>query len=128
MGLFFSPHERCEENLPVAAGFLKAGCVWNLFLQFPPPGRVLRTAINRTQRLRNRGASKPRRWSCSYRKCPQGDSTSPRPPLVPWATRALGQLGFLGCKWEWNVPAKREQLPLFQACIACPCCHHIQTS
>ena len=74
----------------------------------PAPGHVLRTAIiNRPQRLRNRGASKPGRWSCSYRKCPQGDSTSPRPPLVPWATRALGQLGFLACELEWNVPEQQ---------------------
>ena len=110
-GSFFFFHERCEENLPVAAGFLKADCVWNSFLQFLPPGHVLRTAvINRTQRLRNRGASKPRRWSCSYRNCPQGDSTSPWPLLVPWATRALGQLGFLRANWselEWNMPEQQ---------------------
>ena len=63
------------------------------------PGHVLRTAvINRPQRLRKRGASKRQRWSCSYRKCPQGGSTFLWPPLAPWTTRTLGQLGFLGCE------------------------------
>ena len=26
----------CEENVHVATGILKVGCVWNLFLQYPP--------------------------------------------------------------------------------------------
>ena len=34
----------CEENVHVAAGILKVGCVWNLFLQYPPqdlsPGQL----------------------------------------------------------------------------------------
>ena len=41
-------------------------------------------------------------WSsCSYRKCPQGGSTSSCPTLVPPATRALGKVSFLG--WELRV-------------------------
>ena len=74
----------------------------------PAPGHVLRTAvIIRPQRLRNRGSSKHRRCSCSYRKCPQVGSTFPWPSLVPWATRASGQLGFLGCELEWKVPEQQ---------------------
>ena len=46
--------------------------------------------------------------SCSYRKFPQGGSTSSCPTLVPPATRALGKVGFLGCELEWNV---LEQTP-----------------
>ena len=54
------------------------------------------------------GASQ--RWweSCSYRKCPQGGSTSSCSALVPLATRALRKVSFLGCELEWNVP---EQAP-----------------
>ena len=26
----------CEENVLVAVDFLRVGCVWNLFLQYPP--------------------------------------------------------------------------------------------
>ena len=81
-----------------------------LISAFPAPGHVLRTAvINRPQRLRNRSASKRQRWNCSYRKCPRGGSTFPGPPLVPRTTRALGQLGSLGCELERNVPAARTK-------------------
>ena len=67
----------------------------------PAPGHVLRTAgIIRPQRLRNRGASKRRRCSCSYRKCPQGGSTFPWPPLAPWTTRALGNLASWAVNWS----------------------------
>ena len=34
--------------------------------------------------------------------------TFSRPPLVPWATRALGKVGFPGCEFECNVA---EQTP-----------------
>ena len=53
------------------------------------------------------GASIKCQWSsCSYRKCPQGGSTSSCWSLVPPVTRALGKVSFLRCKLEWNVPER----------------------
>ena len=47
-------------------------------------------------------------WSsCSYRKWPQGRSTSSYTTQVE-TTSVLGVVGFLGCELEWNVP---EQTP-----------------
>ena len=47
-----------------------------------------------------------------YGKWPQGGSISSCPNLVTWATRALGNVLFLGCQLEWNVP---EETP--KACV-----------
>ena len=35
----------CEENVHVATGILKVGCVWNLFLQYPPQDLSPRAAV-----------------------------------------------------------------------------------
>ena len=44
-------------------------------------------------------------WSkCSYRKYPQGNSSSSFPTLLRWAMRSLGKTSFLGCELGWKVP------------------------
>ena len=43
----------------------------------------------------------PRLSSGCCGKWPQGGSISSCPTLGTWATRALGQVLFLGCQWEW---------------------------
>ena len=51
------------------------------------------------------GGASERWWpSCSYRKCPQGGSTSLCPALVP----LIPEPRFMGCGVEWNMP---EQTP-----------------
>ena len=65
------------------------------------PGPFLRAAvISSPIGLVNGGTSKHRCTSCSYRKCPQGGSTS----SCPIPTRTLRSAGLLGCELEWNVP------------------------
>ena len=56
-----------------------------------------------SQRIRHHWVTELNRANCSYRKCPQGGSTSSCPTLVPPATPALGKVGFLVYKREWNV-------------------------
>ena len=66
-----------EENLPLAIGFLKASCIWDIFLQFPSQDiNYLRVAvINRTPGLVNKRC-REHWWSyCSYREFPRGGST-----------------------------------------------------
>ena len=41
---------------------------------------------------------------CSYRKPPQDGSTFPYPPLIPLGQAVLGQVGFLACEIDWNLP------------------------
>ena len=96
--LFF---KGCQENLPVAIGFLNIRCVWDLRLQCQPQilswGQLSFTA---PQALFIGGVGKHSRSGCTYRKCPRGGSTVTRSTLVSRATRALGNVCFLGCELE----------------------------
>ena len=103
-GSSFFSNKRCEENLPVAVGFLKAGWVWNLFLQFLPQDTSWGRLPYRPQCLRNGGASKRQRCSCSYRKCPQG-AALPQTPSGSLGNRSLRATWlpglWIGVKLAW---------------------------
>ena len=49
-------------------------------------------------------AYQPRFSGGCYKEWPQGGSISSCQTLVTWATRALGQVQFLGCQLEWKHP------------------------
>ena len=97
-------------NFTFSIDLLKVDCVWNLFLQNLlegiPWGELVLTA---PQVLWIAGASKCWWPSCSYRKFPQGGSTSSCPALVPPASRASGKAEYLGCDLEWNVLSKHPR-------------------
>ena len=81
---------------------------WRCFefiLQLLAIGHFLRAAvIIGTPGLVNWGVCAQGWPSRSYTKCPQGGSTFHVHLWFPGANRAWGQVGFLGCDIEWNLP------------------------
>lgn len=123
---FFFFSKWCEENFPVEVAFLVVGCVWNLFLQYPPHD-ISRGQVSVTEplALRIRGASWHLWLNCSYSKCLQGGSTLPCPPLANRATRALGKFGFLGCEFRVECLSKQPRACFLR--LSCFKASHIHT-
>ena len=84
--------------------WLLESVVFGIYFCNTRPGPFLRApVISSPIGLVNGGTSKHRCTSCSYRKCPQGGSTSSYPTLVlrqPETRRAP----LLACDLQWNVP------------------------
>ena len=102
LGVFFHKEFRiltCQNWL------LNVNSVWNVSLhhlpKIFPEGSLSLTA---PQALRIGGASERCSLSCSNRKCPQGNSSSACPTLVPLARKSLGEISLLGCELLWKVP------------------------
>ena len=77
----------------------------------PTRGRSLRGAgLNSPTGLTGELQVPVKCWwsSCSYRKCPQGGSTSSCPAPV-LASRALSKVEYLGCDLDWNVLGKHRR-------------------